>query len=170
MAVAMFANPRVLARSVRARWWLLCVAFAACTCSTDLDRPELQKLRHQRQAWGDLRIAEYEMVLRRGCFCDPALLDPVRLVVTGGRTLELTRVSDGARLPVDSTFFLNVDQLFQWLEDYLHDSTARVGTLEYDPQYFFPTHVQVYRQGLVDTDQNIDVSDFSVHWINLTYH
>lgn len=165
--VTMNALRRAAAAHLRHRSWLILMALALCGCDTRPNEAALQKLQRNRTAWGSHDIADYELVFHRSCFCDPALLEPVRPVVRNRRTVQLTRISDGLSVPVDSTFYMNVDQLFAWLKDYLQDSRARVGRLEYDSQYSFPTHVHVYRLGWVDTDQNIDLSGFTIPWRNL---
>jgi hypothetical protein len=72
----------------------LCVGCDSLTGGSELD-----KLRHNRERWAALQIADYDFDYTLSCFCATEATQPVRVEVRGGVIAGVINRTAGERVP-----------------------------------------------------------------------
>ena len=114
------------------KWLLLSVLFVGCTKNTDLNEVD-----ENYKRWTKLGITDYEFTLRVNCYCTIETVGPHKI------TVKKNKLESVNGKPYDSNTHYSVktiEQLFDYIQKTLADKPVRK-TLEFDPQYFFPTNI-----------------------------
>lgn len=136
---------------------LVGVGPSACDSLGLTGGPE-SELEENRARWASLSLTSYEYVLRRGCFCTPAFIGPVRVRVDGGAVTQRTYVDVTEPVPTKPwELFPSVDGLFDILADAYERDAHRV-VVTYDPESGVPLDVFIdYEENIADEELGFTV-------------
>jgi hypothetical protein len=131
--------------------------FAPLACREDDDPERRRDFHAHRTLWQTLELDDYDFVLRRACFCPPALSYPTRVEVRDGAVVAATGIESGESVPVDEV--PTIDDLFDIIESALEDEWELVD-VTYDPERGFPTAATLDPGGgVVDAGVDYEVRD-----------
>ncbi|MCH1569957.1 MAG: DUF6174 domain-containing protein [Longimicrobiales bacterium] len=130
------------------------VGSSACDSVGLRGGPESQLEENQAQ-WASLSLTSYEYVLRRGCFCSPAFIGPVRVRVEGGAVTRRTYVELMEPVPTEpGQGFPSVGGLFDIIARAYEQDAHRV-VVTYDVESGVPLDV------FIDFEANIADEELS---------
>jgi hypothetical protein len=117
--------------------------------------------RHQA-TWHAAGIDHYRFDLHVGCFCVFSDRMPLSIEVLDGRAVSIA-YNDGTPVPAaeQATFasYATIDALFTFTADAI--SRADEIKVSYDPQYGFPSDVQIdFARGAADDELTLSVTSF----------
>ena len=123
-----------------------------------IPEPRPSSLEENQAQWASLSLTSYEYVLRRGCFCAPAFIGPVRVRVEGGAVSQRTYVDvTEPVLTEPGEVFPSVDGLFDILVDAYERDAHRVD-VTYDPESGVPVDVFIdYAENIADEELGFTV-------------
>ena len=98
--------------------------FAPLACREDDDPERRRDFHAHRTLWRTLELDDYDFVLRRACFCPPALSYPTRVEVRDGAVVAATGIESGESVPVDEV--PTIDDLFDIIESALEDRDREI--------------------------------------------
>jgi hypothetical protein len=105
-----------------------------------------------RDRWAHEKPANYSYTILRDCFCQDAVVQPVRVEVHGGDVTSRTYVATGAAVDAQwASYFPTIDGLFAELDT--AEPTAQSMTVTYDRQYGYPTHARIDPSTRVQHDE-----------------
>lgn len=91
--------------------------------------------------WAVYGPAEYSMTYQRGCFCLPAVVEPVRIEITGDVVQERRFIDSGETVPEDlAHLYLTVPEIFQEIRQAIQDRVHWLDA-EYHPDLGYPVEV-----------------------------
>jgi len=133
------------------------VGLSGCASLELSGGPEGELDKNQAQ-WAALSLTSYEYVLRRGCFCLPAVIGPVRVRVEEGAVTQRTYVDVTEPVPSElGELFPPVDGLFDILADAYERDAHRVD-VTYDPESGVPLDVFIdYVENIADEELGFTV-------------
>jgi hypothetical protein len=132
------------------------VLAALTACNTG---PNLDELERARTTWAGQNVQNYEITVRRLCFC--ATVEPVRVRVVGGQVVSQTIIATGQALdPALAPWYPAVPGLFALVED-AYRRAYKVGAT-FNRQYGFPESATIdYVGNAIDDELTVTVSDFA---------
>jgi hypothetical protein len=154
------AGPRRLRQAALARravrlppaWALLLLAGCGAEPGPELELAE--EIAVQRAVWEAGRPARYRMILRHLCFCPPAAVGPVEVVVDGDTVTRRTYWTSGEAVdPSLADAFPTVAGLFDLLEGAVAGGADEV-EVEWDPDTGAPRDLFIdYDTGVADEER-----------------
>lgn len=133
------------------------LVLAAPACREDDDPDRRSDFRAHRTLWRAQGLDDYDFVLRRACFCPPALSYPTRVEVRDGAVVAATGIESGEPVPVEDV--PTIDDLFDIIESALDDDWELV-EVTYDPELGFPAAATLDPGGgVVDAGVDYEVRD-----------
>jgi hypothetical protein len=139
----------------------LVLILAACS----LDRNS--ELKSNQQKWEDANITHYRFELNIGCFCVFRGNMPLTIEVQNGDVVSMV-ASDGTSISqADPNYeyysrYMTIERLFSELGAGLASKADEV-TVTYDPNYGFPTEINIdFIKNAVDDELYLSVSGFEV--------
>ena len=110
--------------------------------------------------WESQNIADYDFVLGRDCFCEPAYTRPGLVMV---RMNAIVAVVDAeTHQPRRPQEFFTIDAAFDSLRDKLHYQPTILITAEFDPQLGYPRRLRFDDPDLFDDDITYGILAFTV--------
>ena len=114
-----------------------------------------------RDRWHAANISHYRFNLGVGCFCAFTTRMPLTIEVQKGRVLSML-YNDGSPVPADQqqvfASYQTIDALFDYTAQSLKADEIKI---EYDPNYGFPTRVQIdFIKQAMDDELSLSVQDF----------
>jgi hypothetical protein len=131
--------------------WVCVVGVAGCGILDASDEDRTRDLQEARAAWERAAIQDYDLDMRRLCFCGTPIDVTVR--VRGGQRFDVLYELDGAPAPVPPQFALyypTVPELFERIERAFREEADEV-RVTYHPTLGYPTELWV--------DQSRSISD-----------
>lgn len=135
-----------------------CVALAVSLTGCDLVGPDdrfeaIRDLARAHDLWVDAGIADYELRLRRSCFCPIEYLGPVILTVEGDSVTAAVYEADGEPVPADlMEVFPTVEGLFEVLAEALASRAERID-VSYDPSLGYPRDLYIDRAAFIADEE-----------------
>lgn len=145
---------------------LLLATLAGCELGND-DSFQRDNLTQARARWDSKDVSSYSYILELQCFCAPATdLRPVLVTVQNGQvaSLQYYHQNPAQRTPASAAIFGpydTVEELFDIIDDAI-DRDADVLQVGYDPEYGFPSAVNVDYQAGGDEQRLFFVTQFTV--------
>jgi hypothetical protein len=128
----------------------LALLFSISLTACQKDEPaKAHTLESARAAWAAQGKSSYTIDQQWGCGCGPVEYGKVRITVQNNQITNVISLQDGQ--PVPSTrwqLFSTVEELFQTVEEFETRPPFKSG-VQYDPQYGYPTVVDVDYSGEV---------------------
>jgi hypothetical protein len=139
---------------------LIAIGLTLASCGVlDPDR-RIEGLDAAKARWALLQVDDYQLTLRRLCFCQD--YDPVRITVVDGVVAARVYVETGAPVPADrAALFPGVPGLFALLEE----ANRREASINvtFDQQYGFPTNAFIdYIKNAIDDELSFEITDFQL--------
>jgi hypothetical protein len=161
-------KPQPLVVLVNATRWavlVLVVAASVWSCS-DSESDEWERVRAElernRERWAERGFPDYDLTLRRLCFCPPELVRPVVVAVRDGEIASVTFTETGE--PVDpefARFFPDVEGLFDLVQDAI-DRDADSLVVDYDAALGYPAAISIdYEAGIADEELSFRVDSLT---------
>lgn len=109
--------------------------------------------------WVDSGISNYAYTLRRGCFCLPEFVGPVRIVVENGQVVSRTLVSTSEEPLGDADRWPAIEGLFAYIERATREADET--TVRYHPDLGYPVEINVdWIREAVDDEESVSVESF----------
>jgi hypothetical protein len=126
---------------------LVIAAWGLCGAACALDLAEVES---NRALWESRHITDYDFVLGRSCFCDPAYTRPG--LVTVRMNSVVAAVDSITHEPRRLGDFFTMDGVFDSLRDSLQFQPATIVTAEFDLHLGYPRRFRFDDPGLFDDD------------------
>ena len=118
----------------------------------------VEDLRRARAAWERAAIDDYDLVMRRLCFCWTPI--DVTVVVRGGERVSVLYVSDGTPAPVSAEiagYYPTVDELFDRVDRALRENADEV-RVTYHATLGYPVELWVDQsRAISDEEEGFEV-------------
>lgn len=142
---------------IRAATLALAVLGGVIAC----DDPEVvSEFEAARARWVEAAIQDYAYTLRRGCFCLPEFIGPVRIVVENGQVASRTLLSTGGEPLGEAERWPTIEGLFDYVERAMREADET--TVRYHPDLGYPIEISVdWIRQAVDDEESVGVESFA---------
>ncbi len=142
---------------LRALLFIPILTLAGCLFGPDGTSDELSS---NRNRWESQGWDSYEYWYQNTCFCPVEYVEPVTVLVRGGRVISARVVATGVYVPAESLDrYKTVDQAFALVDDAIRRGAARVD-VSYDAAFGYPTKVFIdYSAATADEEKGLAIRD-----------
>ncbi len=114
-----------------------------------------------RAKWQAAGVRSYRMVVRQTCYCDPALLQPIQLLVENQQIVQARGMQQNLPAGVDLQQFHTVEGLLDFVERSRQKKPHHL-EVKYDPRFGVPLYIDYdYHRMMADDEVRYEVLEFT---------